>query len=43
MLTGHLAFSSVTVDGAAWIVRLPARKDEPFNLDELEEKNSPDR
>ena len=37
MLTGRLAFSSVTADGAAWIVRLPARNDEPFDLDELEE------
>ncbi|MGZ8484443.1 MAG: hypothetical protein ACXWZQ_11115 [Candidatus Binatia bacterium] len=38
MLTGSLTFSSVTADGAAWIVRLPARDDAPFNLDELEEK-----
>ena len=43
MLTGRLAFSSVTADGAAWIVRLPARNDEPFNLDELEEKIRADR
>jgi AsmA-like protein len=38
LLTGNLAFSSITADGAAWIVRLPARDDEPFDLDELEEK-----
>ncbi len=38
LLTGNLAFSSVTADGAAWIVRLPALKDEPFNLDQVEEK-----
>jgi hypothetical protein len=38
MLTGRLAFSSATADGAAWIVRLPAREDEPFNLDALAEK-----
>ena len=38
MLTGRLAFSSVTADGAAWIVRLAERHEEPFNLDELEEK-----
>jgi hypothetical protein len=38
LLTGNLAFSSITADGAAWIVRLPARDDEPFDLDEVEEK-----
>jgi hypothetical protein len=38
LLTGNLAFSSITADGAAWIVRLPARDDKPFNLDEVEEK-----
>jgi hypothetical protein len=38
MLTGRLAFSSVIADGAAWTVRLPARDDEPFDLDEVEEK-----
>jgi hypothetical protein len=38
LLTGSLAFSSVTADRATWIVRLPAREDKPFNLDEVEEK-----
>ena len=38
LLTGNLVISDVTADGAAWIVRLPARNDEPFNLDEMEEK-----
>ena len=38
LLTGNLAFSSITADGAAWIVRLPARNEEPFNLDEVEER-----
>ena len=38
LLTGNLAFSSITADGAAWIVRSPARDDEPFDLDVLEEK-----
>ena len=38
LLTGSWAISSVTADGAAWVVRLPARNDESFNLDELEEK-----
>lgn len=38
LLTGNLTFSSVTVDGASGIVRLPARNDEPFNVDEMEEK-----
>ncbi len=38
LLTGSWAISSVTADGAAWVVRLPARNDESFNLDEVEEK-----
>ena len=38
LLTGNLTFSSITADGAAWIVRLPARNEEPFNLDEVEKK-----
>ena len=38
LLTGSWVISSVTADGAAWVVRLPARNDESFNLDELEEK-----
>ena len=38
LLTGSWATSSVTADGAAWVVRLPARNDESFNLDEVEEK-----
>jgi hypothetical protein len=38
LLTGSLAISSVTADGAAWVVRLAARNNEPFNLDEVEEK-----
>ena len=38
LLTGNLAFSSITADGATWIVRLPTRDDKPFNLGEVEEK-----
>jgi hypothetical protein len=38
LLTGNLAFSSITADGAIWVVRLPTRDDKPFNLDEVEEK-----
>jgi hypothetical protein len=38
LLTGSWAISSVTADGAAWVVRLPAGNDESFNLDEVEEK-----
>ena len=30
LLTGSLAISSVTADGAAWVVRLAARNNEPF-------------
>ncbi len=38
LLTGNLVFSSVTADGAAGSVRLPALTDEPFNVAEAEAK-----
>ena len=37
-LSGNLAFSSITADGAQWTVRMPARSEEPFNFDQLDEK-----
>ena len=38
LLIGNLTFTSITADGAAWIVRLPARNQEPFDLDAVEAK-----
>ena len=38
LLSGNLAFTSITADRATWRVRLPARNQEPFNLDDVEAK-----
>ena len=38
LLTGSWIISSVTADGAAWVVRLPARNAASYDLDALQEK-----